>query len=495
MEKQIKVLHLDDDVFILEKIQGALEGTDQGPIQFTVAGASNSAEFRKKLNEIAYDVVILDVDLGKGEPSGIELVNETRKALPDTVIIMCSSANDVVTVTRCLRQGANDFIAKDATDGEVALRISNTWGLCQAKAGKLPTAPAKTKIKAIGATMQGISGRIPMIMDSAVTAIHVFGESGTGKEVVAEHFESRVPKGTPFVKVNCGAFTSTLLESELFGYVKGAFTGANADKQGLIETANGGWVFLDEIATLGDQAQIALLRVLENHTVRRVGGTKEKKVDIRLISATNESIPDLIKQGKFRGDLWQRLCETRIDLPPLRERSKEIPELLEFFCREMRGGPYNMDATTTEILCNYSWSQGNIRELRNCLRAMTEMSVNQSLTPLSIPPSILESLGDDVGEVDETSPPTAAQGGKNELRVSWSGHDIPAFDTLAELLLLELITLHFKHQGKTSLRTLAKLAGVSRSTLSTRVRGLVHAGHIDLEELSRMVGVGESKAS
>jgi DNA-binding NtrC family response regulator len=351
--------------------------------------------------------------------------------------------------------------------GELSLRVYNSYRLATMKRGVNFTAqPVDKDIpRPVGATMERIARRIPLILDSAISAIFIGGESGTGKEVVADLIGSALPPETPFIKVNCGAIAPTLLESELFGHVKGAFTGASADKRGLLEAASGGWIFLDEVATLSPSAQVALLRVLENHTMLRVGSTKPVHLDLRVLSATNEPLETLVAEGKFRADLWQRLRETEINLPPLRQRPDEIPALVERFCNKMNGGPYTVSGPAMAVLTSASWRAGNIRELRNCLRAMTEMHVNKLLTPLSIP----ERLWEDIGEKPETQTQDQAEpkpqvllddSEDNGIVIPWTYDDKQTYDHLTDLLLLTLTRKVASRNGRLSLRSLAQTIGM-----------------------------------
>ncbi len=502
----LRLIHLDDDPFERERVQTALEKHALAACHFEVKSVPSVDAYRKQLaQKPSPDVVILDIHVADAETTGTLLAQETRRVSPRTVILMCSTADDIATISECLSSGADDFISKQSDKGELSLRVFNSYRLAMLKQGgdsrlgaEAPVDPRRRK--PVGATLERISRRVPLIIDSAITAVFIKGESGAGKEVVADLVGASVDGKGPFVKVNCGAIAPTLLESELFGHVKGAFTGAAQDKRGLLEAASGGWVFLDEVATLSPSAQVALLRVLENQEVLRVGSTKTVPIVVKVLSATNEPLDKLVKEGKFRGDLWQRLREAEISLPPLRDRPEEIPALVEHFCRTMPGGPYQVSGPVMEVLCNASWRDGNVRELRNCLRAMTEMHVNKLLTPLAIPERIWEELGDkpshdaerSIAEVSTPNAPRAQVPARGDgLLLAWDQSEEQNYDYMADLLLLSMTKKLADERGKLSLRGLAQAIGMSRSTLSGRLKAMVHRNLIDLSELTRLVGISE----
>jgi DNA-binding NtrC family response regulator len=342
--------------------------------------------------------------------------------------------------------------------------------------------------------MDALARRGARIVPSAVSSILIYGESGTGKEVVADVFADIVGKAVPFLRVNCGAISPTLLESELFGHMRGAFTGAISDRRGFFEAASGGWVFLDEVATLTASAQVALLRVLENHEVVRLGSSKPVRVDVRIIAATNEKLDQLVGAGRFRKDLWQRLREVEIELPALRERRGEIPGLVHHFCKVMPGGPYEVTETVMDILAAAPWSDGNVRELRNCLRAMTEFATpDRRLTPLSLPKWMWSDDGKDDQEVDLKAM-DLIEGGASLVEGCRSMQiDIPAavanpyqYDDICDLALIALVRRIFRERGKVSLRSLSRLIGLSRGTITLKLRASVDKNLVGIDEIQSL---------
>ncbi len=508
----LRVLHLDDEIFELERFANAL-GNNAIDAEFEVESIDNLEKFRSRIARIPEPhVIILDIHIDQAVRGGVSLVQQTRAALPNTVILMCSAMDDVSTIAECLNLGADDFLSKRTDQRELSLRVQNSYKLAKLKRG-IGIANVEASVsgrkspKFAGATLERTSRRIPQIISSAISAVHVHGESGTGKEMVADLFSHYLGSSMPFVKVNCGAIAPTLLESELFGHVRGAFTGALTDKKGLIEAASGGWIFLDEVASLSSSAQVALLRVLENQELLRVGATAPKPIQVRVLSATHEPLPLLVKQGKFRKDLWQRLCEAEIDLPPLRDRTDEIESMVRHFCAVMPGGPYDISEPALEVLSSLPWKSGNIRELRNCLRAMTELHVNKLLTPLAIPERIwkqMEEANEESEQVEGdlalTTPSSVVRpiermartiGRPDEIIIRFENTEAISFDVLSDRLLLELTKKLTERRGKLSLRQLAKAIGISRSTLSGRLKALVHKELIPLNDLVNLVGLSQ----
>jgi DNA-binding NtrC family response regulator len=490
MEKPIlKILHLDDDALYLEQFTDILKKKSDIAF-FVVESVSDVTSFYQKLEDSAPHIVILDINLGE-DLDGRSIASSVKRKVPNCVVLMCSDHKGPSTVSKCFQAGADDFIFKGGDESELAIRLFGAWRL-KHQNGRSSVAKKALPVVA-GKMMSDIAMRMERILQSAVSAVHVRGESGTGKELIGEMVEAMLPKNTPFIKVNCGAISPTLIESELFGYVKGAFTGAAADKKGLIEDADGGWIFLDEVATLSMPTQIALLRTLESGAIRKVGSSTEKKLKIRVLTATNEPIDQMIKDGRFRPDLWQRLCEATIELKPLRERMEEVPLLVEHFCRTMTNGPYQTAASTLDLLLAYDWHEGNVRELRNCLRAMTELSINGVLPPLSLPKWFWDKIGE-TSQDERDEPEKTAHSlsmAEKSLVISWDSPNYPSFDAMTQMLLLQLVRTEFGKIGKVSIRQLGKIIGMPKTTLSTRLRSLATDQFISIEELGRMVSVGK----
>jgi DNA-binding NtrC family response regulator len=500
MPKALRVIHFDDDIFEIERVSKAL-ANDTIETKFDLLSVMSAGEFSQKLLDTSPDVVLLDIHDHDHASSGTMLIEQVRNCLPNCVIIMRSNLDDSKTIRTCLTLGADDFISKATDKGELCLRVLNSYQLCLWKRGLPLTTGLQvnslTQVTAVGGTLNRISQRIPRILASAVSSVFISGESGTGKEVVASLFRSGLGKSSPFLAFNCGAIASTLLESELFGHAKGSFTGALSDRKGLIEAASGGWLFLDEVGTLSPTAQIALLRVLENGEVMRVGTNIPLQVDVKFLSATNQDIEAMIVDGRFRKDLWQRLNEVTIVLPPLVDRKDEISLLAYYFCSTMKGGPYEITKAALDVLCEYDWREGNVRELRNCLRAMTELSSNGKLTPISIPERILKKIDDCENDgVLESSKQGAEKfdgsGATGELGTKAISMQIDfakpvIFDDLSNILLGEVLAGMFAYHGAISLRKLSTMVGISRSTLSARIKDLVECRQISPENLKLII--------
>ena len=322
------------------------------------------------------DIVVLDVQLPDGY--GPSLLERICREQPNVQVVVVTGYGDIDMAVEAMKTGARDFIQKPVDMARLLRAVEKcaeivalTRELAHLRSARLADEPW-----VVGETpaMRRLWQDLARVAPSRATVL-LTGESGTGKEVLASAIHANSPRANkPWVAVNCANFSDTLLESELFGYEAGAFTGATKRKDGLFVTASGGTLFLDEISTMRPELQAKLLRVLEDRSIRRLGGTTETKVDVRIIAASNRNLPDMVKSGAFREDLYHRLNVVELKLPPLRERKDDLPALVGFFierynremARSIQGvGPYVMDA-----LKSYDWP-GNIRQLRNAIeRAM-----------------------------------------------------------------------------------------------------------------------------
>ncbi|WP_186645889.1 sigma-54-dependent transcriptional regulator [Fluviispira vulneris] len=393
IKEEYILIHLDDDPLELKNFARKIQANKKN-ISFKIISVVNLFDFKRIIRSFKkIDFAVLDIFLSeKDHKNGISIVSELRDLHPEIIVLMSSNLDDPDSILQSLNAGADEFLSKKLKTENIVDKILTIRKSAYLKRGiehkNIPSDRKYDTIDFAGESLKKVYLRIPQIINSAITAVYVEGESGTGKEIIADLFSSFILNG-PFIKINCGSIAPSLLESVLFGYVKGAFTGAISHKSGLLEDANGGWLFLDEVSSLSANAQVALLRVLENQEVTRIGESTPRKINVRFLAASNIPLSSQVEKGEFRNDLWQRLCETEILLKPLRERKKEIPDLILFFCQTMQGGPYRIEKTAMNVLCQLPWDEGNVRELRNCLRAMTEHQSDKVLSPMGIPERIL----------------------------------------------------------------------------------------------------------
>ena len=349
-----------------------------------VAAAENGTQALKALQTEIFDLVITDVIMPKVD--GIEVLRTIKEVSPETVVIVITAFATADTAVEAMKLGAYDYITKPFKVDEIKLIIQNALEKRHLRKENLSL---RREIESragfenfIGRsqTMQNVFALIRQVADTKSTVL-ITGESGTGKELVAKavHFNSQ-RKDKPFVTVNCGALPDTLLESELFGYLKGAFTGAVSNKQGLFEAANGGSIFLDEISATTPALQIKLLRVLQEREFMRVGGTTAIKVDVRIIAASNKDLLQEVSKGAFREDLYYRLNVILIHLPPLRDRKDDIPLLADFFLRKFASGkePKKITSEAMKMLVNNHWA-GNVREMENMIERSVIMATDDTI--------------------------------------------------------------------------------------------------------------------
>jgi DNA-binding NtrC family response regulator len=403
MPKKRSILVIDDEEIMREVIVRLLE--DEG---YDVDSVPSGEDGLSAIEEGEFDLVLLDLMLpGIG---GLETLERIRKTRPDLVVVMITAYASIENAVKATRSGAFDFITKPFKNDELLLVVRN--GL-QRRLLEFENRLLRQSFKSryrfdniIGKNekMQQVFNLISQVGPGRSTVL-ISGESGTGKELVAKaiHNCSRRSDGQ-FVAVNSGSIPFDLLESELFGHVKGAFTGASSSKKGLFEIADGGTVFLDEIGNLPLETQAKLLRVMQEREFRRLGGLHNIKVDVRIIAATNVNLKNLTETGDFREDLYYRFNVIRIDIPPLRERKDDIPLLVDHFmrrfCQENEGPQCILEQGALRILMEYEWP-GNVRELENSIeRAVVLAPEDGQITEQVFPREILESTSVNLGRLD-----------------------------------------------------------------------------------------------
>jgi len=357
--------------------------------------ATSGAEALKKLEERPFDIVV--TDLRMPDVDGMKILEAVRKDQPGTEVIIVTAYADVPSAVKAMKKGAFYYLRKpvDLPElRELVKRVVEKQELQRDNIRLRQQLDDKFGFEGIiGNThaMQHIFRTLRQIAPTSATVL-ITGESGTGKELIAKAIHNNSPrKNHPFVALNCAALSEGILESELFGHEKGAFTGAEYTRKGRFEYANKGTLFLDEVGDMPISTQIKLLRVIENREIMRVGSNVPIKVDVRLIAATHQNLEELVKEGKFREDLYFRLKVVTIHLPPLRERKEDIPLMVQAFIEEfsklhgknVRG----IDPKALNILCRYNWP-GNVRELKNTIESMVVISEKEILGVEDIPEHI-----------------------------------------------------------------------------------------------------------
>jgi len=362
-----------------------------------VTGAASGGEATQHLARDKFDIIITDLFLP--DISGIDILKKVKRDSPLTEVILITGHASAETAVRAMKEGAYDYITKPLNVDELKLIIAKAVEkhrlLSENVYLKKQLRDKFEFANIIGSSpaMQQVFALMKRIVKTDSTVL-VTGESGTGKEIVAKAIHFNGPRrDRPFIAVHCGAIPENLLESELFGYVRGAFTGATRDKIGKFEAASGGTIFLDEIGTMPIQLQTKLLRVLQEQEVERVGSTRPIKIDVRIISATNLDLAEEVKKGTFREDLYYRLNVIPLSLPPLRERVEDILPLAKHFlakyCKEMRRPPMTLTTEAVEALERYHWG-GNVRELENVMERVVALTEADTITLHDLPPNIRE---------------------------------------------------------------------------------------------------------
>jgi len=384
---QGKLLIVDDELSVRDSL--AKWFVEEG---YEVATAENANEALTRVAEQTFDVALVDIKMRGTD--GIELQRRLHEIYPDMLVIIMTGYASVETAVAALKNGAYDYVNKPLDPDEIAHIIAKAMShrRTQQENVRLKETVAEigrpSDIIGQSAAMKHVFDAIETVAPTDATVL-VTGESGTGKELVARAVHSGSPRRFhPLVVIHCGALTESLLESELFGHEKGAFTGAQYRKKGKFEIAEGGTVFLDEIADISLKTQTDLLRVLQEKEITRVGGNQTIKVDFRAVAASNKDLTALVKEGTFRPDLYYRLKVFDIELPALRDRREDIPLLVDHFikkyARSMNKRFTSVSRSALELLMNYSW-RGNVRELENAIERAMVMGREPEIRPSDFP--------------------------------------------------------------------------------------------------------------
>ena len=440
--KGYKILIVEDDpkmnaglVHIVSKEGYIVESVDSGE------------KALEKIKETKFDLVISDLKLPGID--GMELLKATKKYDVSTLFVIITAYGTVDTAVSAMKHGAEDYILKPFDLEELRLIIKKTMEKRELFLSNVRLQRQLQKkytfdnIIGTSEAMMTIFKIINKVKDSKTTVL-IRGETGTGKELVARaiHFNSD-KASKPYLPVNCAALNENLLASELFGHVKGAFTGAISDKTGLFEAANGGTIFFDEVGDIGAGLQQTFLRVLENGEIQPVGSFKRKKVSVRIIAATNKNIEEMVEQGSFRKDLYYRLNVVIIDLPPLRKRKGDIGILAHHFLKQYSAqNNKNLEQISQEVmrlLENYEWP-GNVRELENIIERATLFEVSNEITKHSLPPVLTTS--NSISDMDSSS------------------KDITSLEQLTKKHIMKILQRADNNKTQAS-----KLLGIDRSTL------------------------------
>jgi two-component system nitrogen regulation response regulator NtrX len=441
------VLIVDDEPGIRDSLSGVLE--DEG---FAVATAASGESCLKSASETDFDCIMLDIWLGEGI-DGLETLQKLREAGNDAAVVMISGHGNIETAVKATKLGAFDFIEKPLSLDRTVVTVKNAIRQRELeKANERLQSEIADEYVMVGESiaMRALRKQISIVAPSDGRVL-ISGESGTGKELVARaiHANSR-RKGSAFVEINSAAIPEELVESELFGHAKGAFSGANAAKKGKFEVADGATLFLDEIGDMSPSVQAKMLRVLEEQRFEPVGSNAPIKVDVRVISATNKRLDDLLENGNFRHDLFYRLNVIPFQVPPLRERLEDVPLLIDHFNRKFSSDngrkPKTFLPAAVERLQNHTWP-GNVRELRNTIERVIIMVSKAKI---------------DVSDLPEFGPADAKPS---------STFRFPTFKAATDAYQREFI-LHKLAEFDGNVAKAAENMGVDRSHLYRRMRNL-----------------------
>ncbi len=381
MAKKTNILIVDDDKVIQDSCSMILKKEGYG-VQVAGDGEKGLLAFKTEL----FHAVLLDLKMPGMD--GMQVLGKIKEESPETPVIIITGYASIGSAVEAMKQGAFEYLTKPFTPEELRIAINKAL-----KSRKVffegiylrDELKQKTEFDMVVGESEAMEKVLDIVrrVSPSDSTVLITGESGTGKELIAKEIHSHsLRRSAPFVVVDCGALVETLFESELFGHVKGSFTGAHVTKHGRFEVANGGTIFLDEISNISLNIQAKLLRVIQEREVTRIGSSKPIKVDVRILAATHENLADSVKEGKFREDLFYRLSVVPLHLPPLRERKEDIPLLIDHFLNKYtRGGRQKINSIKSDVLkalMQYDWP-GNIRELENTIERAVVLSKNKEI--------------------------------------------------------------------------------------------------------------------
>ncbi len=440
---QPRILIVDDDPGQRSLLDSFLRG--QG---FDTVLADSGEKALELLPTGKFSMMISDVRMPG--LSGLETLRRVRPQFPSLPVLLVTAYADIRDAVVAMRDGALNYLAKPIDLDELLATVRQATGLAQSAPMNLGAERRlPPQVVAQSPVTVALFQQVALIAPSE-TRVLITGESGTGKEVVADMIHAWSPRsGGPFVKVNCAAIPETLLESELFGHERGSFTGANAQRIGRFEEANGGTIFLDEIAEMSPALQAKLLRVMQDGRFQRIGSNREIHTNARILAASNRNLEDEVKNGRFREDLYYRLNVVELDLPPLRERREDILPLANLFISEFARNQARLAEATANCLQNYPWP-GNVRELRNSIERAVLLSQSELVLPEHLPTKLREAAR-------QAGPPVVI--------------DTQQLDELERQAILAALTQHKANRTET-----AKALGISRRTLLYKLQRLRQQG-------------------
>ena len=461
-----KIWIIDDEESIRTICTSALEDL------FTVESFANASEALLELNSAQPDLIITDIKMPG--MSGLEFLNKVSDKFPEIPTIIITAHANIDNALSAYKGGAFEYLTKPFNIDEIrklaikATRASNSYN------GDFNNS-TENNIVGKADAMQDVFKAIGKISKTDITVL-IRGESGTGKELIAQSVHTNSPRSDkPFVAINVAAIPHELLESELFGHEKGSFTGAQTQRIGRFEQALGGTLFLDEIGDMHPELQTRLLRVLSSHEFYRVGGQKPIKSDVRIIAATNQNIENLIKNGKFREDLYHRLNVFRIELPPLRDRKEDINELVKYFLNksadELKSDSKTIESAAMELLNKYDWP-GNIRQLENLCRYMTVMAPSATITVDDVPDEVRDLHSNSSNSTLNESVNTTLSWEENLSShikgILLDSNDLSVFSRELDKLLLKEALLASKGKRIEA----ARILGMGRNTITRKIKEL-----------------------